>query len=254
MPVLPTRDSLGGVPSVRPTGGVARPDTTGIGRGLANLGEGISAAGAVLTAGWKAAQEAEAQSKYLQWQFDETQQLETATRELSPEQAGGFATSYMAGVRERVKPFLDELPDSVRAEYGNKSFAFAASELHAGALSAERAGQSRHGVNVSQEFISKGIGPQARLAAARDTDQQRSQSLAAIRAQIDEFYASDKLLSALDRDEQLQKAYEEADLQFDGGLPLDQQMLLDPAALQAERERAVAEAMARLPLEAIAPL
>lgn len=144
MPVLPTRDSLGGAPSLRPPGGIASPDTTAVGRGLASVGGQVADLGTVLQATWNEAKKAEADSKYLQFQYDENQRLDEFKRGLKPEEAEGASERFMKGYRERAKVFLDSLGPKLRPVYGDKVVVNADSLLNGegGALSAERAGQN----------------------------------------------------------------------------------------------------------------
>ena len=206
MPQLPTRDSLGGLPSLRPPGGIASVDRTAIGRGVANFGAAAVDLGAVLQATWKDARRAEADSKYLQFQYDENQKLDEFKRGLKPEEAEGAAERFMAGHRERAKGLLDGIDESVRPAYGDKVFVNADSLLNGegGALTAERAGQQLFIGNTYDNTLNNTFLPRVVDAGAGANPKSLDQILADNAAHIATLPLSEvekfKLLSASEID------------------------------------------------------
>jgi hypothetical protein len=153
---------------------VASADTTAIGRGIAGLGEGVSNAGqalsnayAVVKAGWRDTQAAAAESQFLQFKVDEALALDAAKQSLKPETAQDFAKTFTAGTTARAKPMLDKMPDWLRADYGDKTFAFI-NDLQmsdGGALAAERSAQKVLVQNNIDNTVNNVMSPRVQVLA-----------------------------------------------------------------------------------------
>lgn len=118
--VLPTRDDLGRVNTPRP-GGVASADLTGVGRGLASMGNSLAQAGAALKQGWEQANRSEVENRFQLFAFQERRQLDEMVQNTTPDQARGFTDTWSAGHKERVVAFLETVPDEYKAEYDTRT-------------------------------------------------------------------------------------------------------------------------------------
>lgn len=131
MATLPTREALGPMPAINPNVGIASPDTTAIGRGIANFGQGIQQAGAAINLrdeamkrAWEQTKLAEANSKLLQFRSDQTNALDEYKRNLDPSQAQGASTRFIQSFDAQAKDMLDSVDPSIRATIGDKAFEY----------------------------------------------------------------------------------------------------------------------------------
>lgn len=167
MAKLPTREALGAPVSTAPGGGIASYDTSAVGRGVAAFGQSL--ARAIVDRGWQDASKAEANSGFMQFQFNEKVALDEAVRGLKPEEARGFADRQMAGYLERSKAFLNSVPETIRPEYGDKLFEYTDTYRDA-ALAAERENQTLFTNSVIDRTIESAILPQVELIAEMPTE------------------------------------------------------------------------------------
>lgn len=234
MPVLPTRDDLGGTPSVRPSGGLASADTTAIGRGVANLGNVLADTSATLKAGWQANEAADVEARYQEFQFAETKRLDEASRGLDPSMAQGFADREYGGkdsaYGQRAAAFFETVPDRLKGEYNSKLFTieqnafFKAQETERGlqkASALRRLDTSLNGTFLP-ELDRLATLPSQEAAVAID------KKMAEFAAMIDAV--PDRDLPPAAKAEKKYLARQAMELAAANALPPDQKLLLDPSA------------------------
>lgn len=133
---LPTRENLGPMPGISPNVGIAKPDLTAVGQGIADLGRGFQQLGAGINQAeeqarirdeankkaWQEAKRAEATSKLLQFHSDQVNALNEFQRTLDPSQAEGASSRFMQGFDTQAKALLDGVDPSIRADLGDKAF------------------------------------------------------------------------------------------------------------------------------------
>lgn len=116
---LPTQETLGGLPAIqsRP---IATYDTTAIGKGAANLGQGIERIGAAVEAVKSAndqAQAFETERRFQEFQWEQQKGLDAQMRQVQPGEADGFADQWADGYKESAKGFLATVPDPLKPKY-----------------------------------------------------------------------------------------------------------------------------------------
>ena len=122
MAKLPTRESLGGLPAVptRPAKSLRGPDTRAIGRGVADLGRGVSKLSAALDVVATAEdreQEFETERRFQEFQWEQQQGLDTSMRDVEPGQANGFADQWAETYKASADEFARTVPDQLRGKY-----------------------------------------------------------------------------------------------------------------------------------------
>lgn len=124
MAKLPTREVLGGLPSI-PSTPIARYDTTAVGRGVANLGQGIEKAGAALSVVANAkdqAEEFETERRFQEFKWEQQKALDESMRAVEPGQAAGFADRWADGFKENARGFLATVPEKQKSKFDGKLF------------------------------------------------------------------------------------------------------------------------------------
>ena len=124
MAKLPTREVLGGLPSI-PSTPIARYDTTAVGRGVANLGQGIEKAGAALSVVANAkdqADEFETERRFQEFKWEQQKALDESMRAVEPGQAAGFADRWADGFKENARGFLATVPEKQKSKFDGKLF------------------------------------------------------------------------------------------------------------------------------------
>lgn len=119
MAKLPTRESLGGLPSI-PNTPIATFDTTAIGKGAASIGPGlekIAAAAAHLSTVNDQAEEFETERRFQEFKWQQQKDLDDSIRSIEPGKADGFANSWTDGYKGRAKAFSDTVPEKLRPKY-----------------------------------------------------------------------------------------------------------------------------------------
>jgi len=127
---LPTRDDLGGLPSVRTGTPTASFDVSAIGRGAASMGQGVAAfgrgfevAGAALAEVGRRQELFKTEAKFQEFQFQEQQNYIEAQRSVTQDNIGSFTKNWQEGYLKRAKSFMKEaVPSRFRQQYHGKLF------------------------------------------------------------------------------------------------------------------------------------
>lgn len=151
MPQLPSRESLGGLPSGRSGRPVATVDFSAGADAQIQAGRALSQLGAQLQAVQKQKDSFEAEKQFQQFRFDQERQLEESTRNIQPGGADGFANSFQSNYQKQAQDFLGKLPESARQEYELKT-----TQLDRGLWNSangfERAEQKRYSIQSIDEL------------------------------------------------------------------------------------------------------
>lgn len=121
MAKLPTRESLGGLPSI-PNQPIARYDTTAIGRGVQAFGRGIAKAGAALGQISEQTDDFETERRFQEFQWEQQKALDQSMREVEPGGAAGFADNWVSGYTDNAKAFMQTVPENLREKYDLRLF------------------------------------------------------------------------------------------------------------------------------------
>ncbi|MCK9549142.1 lysozyme [Aquamicrobium sp.] len=127
MAKLPSRESLGGMPSARSGRAIATIDATAPARAMQRFGRTIAGAGqeigdAILKLSQDPAAEYETERRFQEFKFQQQQQLEERMRSVQPGQADGFADTWADGYGEQARGFFETVPDRLKPKYDNKLF------------------------------------------------------------------------------------------------------------------------------------
>lgn len=194
MPRLPNADDLGGLPSVRPNGPLARlnSDTSAYGRGLQAFGEGMQRAAAIVQEQAYRQQQFEAEKNYQKFRWDEQLKFVEAQRNVQPEQIGEFTRTWNEGFRERADEFSENIPDRLKPAYYDKLFSTERG-IYADALEFQFAQQKRIAVNNISDATENIYKRRARNVSTED--------LPGIIADARSLLDADSSLTAMQKDE-----------------------------------------------------
>src|SRR5690554_1759911 len=168
---LPSRESLGGMPSARSGRAIATIDATAPARAMQRFGRSIAGAGqeigdAILKFAENPAAEFETERRFQEFKFQQQQQLEERMRSVQPGQADGFADTWADEYTEQARGFFDTVPDHLKPKYDNKLFGVER-DFYRGAASFSRNEQKRFSLaNLDQDVN--------RLALSPDLDSARA--------------------------------------------------------------------------------
>jgi hypothetical protein len=117
---LPTKVDLGGLPSAKTGRPIASYDVTAVGKGIQDLGRGISRSGEVLADHRKAAEKYETEARYQDFKWNQQEALDRAKFETTSDQVDGFNDRWVQGFKESAQQFYETIPDSLKDDYGLK--------------------------------------------------------------------------------------------------------------------------------------
>lgn len=148
---LPSRESLGEMPSARSGRPIAHIDLSAPAKAQVQLGQAISGLAGVLVETSQATDKFETERKYQEFKWAEQQSLDQSMRGMEPGQASGFSDSWVGGYKERAKEFLSTVPDSLKGEYDNKLFS-TERDFYGSAATFARSEQKRSAANAIEDM------------------------------------------------------------------------------------------------------
>lgn len=154
---LPSRESLGNVPSLRSGRAITRVDLSAPARAQANLGQNIVRAGAAFAAAADQvdpATEFETERRFQEFKYQRELDLEKSMQEMQPGQAGSFADSVAENYKTSAAEFFKTIPEPLRGKYDLKLFD-AERNLYRGAATFGRNEQKRASVAGIEDFKNK---------------------------------------------------------------------------------------------------
>lgn len=180
MAKLPSRDDLGGLPGARPNaptapgpagplpsaatrvpgvpdahlGPIARADGSAYGKAVADFGKTVADIGNVLLDQDLKQKEFDAERKFQEFKWNETQLLDQQMRSVEPGQADGFAERWAGEYQQRAKGFFAGLPEQVKPKYDLKLFDTERS-LYGASAQFARGEQKRYSVNQLEDLKNK---------------------------------------------------------------------------------------------------
>ena len=165
MATLPTRDSLGPLPSARSGRPIARVDTSAEHAAQANFGKTLLNLGANLSSSADQADEFETERRFQEFEFERQKELDQSMQSIEPGQAAGFAEQWTGGYKEKAKEFFQSVPEKLKGKYDAKLFG-AERDFYGTANTFGRHEQKRFSVNSLDDHKN-------RLATTPDLDRAR---------------------------------------------------------------------------------
>lgn len=226
MAKLPTRDSLGAVPSVQPRRGIASiapsvPDMAVrssplVGRGIADLGGGIAAIGKAAEAFQQhelKQQEFETERKFQEFEWSTQRELDERMRQVQPGQTREFADQWQKDYVENGKKFFSDVPDQFKAHYERRLFDVER-KLYGSATTFARTEQKRFSTNSISDTTENVYRPRARITPTEE--------LGAVASDYDRLVDTNPDLTPVERDELKRQGRAKIALAHIEGLPPDQ--------------------------------
>lgn len=184
MAKLPNRDSLGGLPSARSSGGIARLNidsppsevrarsvaASAAQRGMADLGEGIASLGRVadsLQQHELRQQEFDTERKFQEFDWSQRQALEERSRNVQPGQARDFAKTWQGEYVENAKTFFKDVPPEFKAKVEERLFK-TERDLFGAATTFGRTEQKRHSTHSIDDATNNVFAPRARITSTEE--------------------------------------------------------------------------------------
>lgn len=181
---LPTADDSE-LPSARSGAPIASYDVSAIGEGMANMGQAVAKVGFALADNWDKQKEQGIAAKWLNFQYQEDQAYDAATKSLKPAEAQGFGDRHLAGYKQRAEGFWNGLPDNLKEEYQVKILA-KRNALWSSGVSFERQSQSLAALETEDAAVNGPLlGRVASAAGSADTDYAKEAILSEIDAEVD---------------------------------------------------------------------
>lgn len=193
MAKLPSKQDLGGLPSVRSGRPIASVNTSAIGRGVRDLGEGIASLGVAVANRNNSIDKFETERKFQEFKWNQQLSLDQRMREMEPGQADNFAGGWADGYKESASEFLSTVPEKLRPEYDNKLFDTERSFFGSAATFA-RQEQKRFSLGKLEEmknvYLSRAIA---------------DEKLDAVRSDYKDLLQSNPFLTPIEKDEEFRK-------------------------------------------------
>lgn len=231
---LPTRDDLGGAPSVRPSGPIASPNTTAVGRGVASLGASISQAGSVLAAGWEQADRSAANARLQEFTFAEQKRLYDSQQGMEPGQARGFSTAYDprpddTAFKKRSQEYFKDVPESIKGDLSQKLFELNA-DLYESALNFEKEHQRTYSLQQLDDGLNTAILPKAEFAAQLPPGSaEKAKLLAEAISEAEDAINANPDLTPAEKHDRLRKSRATIEEAFAKALPAEERARVDPS-------------------------
>ena len=226
MPKLPTRESLGGLPSTRPSGKIVQLNVGGspgaeIARGISDLGKGIGIAGAIIGEHQERDEAYETERRFHEFQWNQQKTLDEQARSIQPGQAGDFPERFTQTYSESAKEFFKSVPERLKRQYDDKLLQTERS-LYGNATVFARTEQARYSVNSLGDMRENVFQPKARVTPTAEID--------SVAGDHDRLVDQNPYLTPIQKDELKRKGRREIGMSH-----LDEMKPRDFAALSAAR-------------------